>query len=111
MNALAKNSKNIYRMDYHIEVPVSEGLTPLLKQIVEIRSEFGLEPDKDFGVLYPVPSKKTQLYRYRAMIRYSHKDALAVLSGRMSEDEYILRNIVSSEEKSRSGNFAVEDIF
>lgn len=111
MNELAKNSKNIYRMYFQIEVPVSEGLTPFLKQIVEIQSEFGLELNEDFNVLCPVPSEKALHYDVKTLIQYSHKDALAVLSGRMSEDEYIVRNILLTEEEGSMDNFSVTDIF
>lgn len=120
MNALAKNSKNIYRIDYQLEVPVSEGLKPLFQQIEEIRSEFGIEPsDEHFLVMFPCGNKYIP-YASKALIRYSREDALSVLTGGMSDEDYIMRHIGSTTDKSGNiltdengglDNFVVEDIF
>lgn len=120
MNEAAKNSKNIYRVDYQLEVPVSEGLKPLFQQLEEIRSELGIEPsDDDFCVLFPCGNKYIP-YATKALIRYSREDALSVLTGGMSDEEYIMRHIGSSTDKDGNiltdedgglDNFAVEDIF
>ena len=120
MNEAAKNSKNIYRMEYQLEVPVSAGLKPLFQQIEEIRSELGIEPsDDDICVLFPCEKKYIQ-YCAKALIYYSREDALSVLTGGMSEEDYIMRHIYSTtdadgknltHEDGGLDNFAVEDIF
>lgn len=120
MNEAAKNSKNRYQMDYQIQVPVSAGLIALFQQIEEIRSEFGIEPLSDyFLVMSPDTGKKRQRYHI-ALIDYSRTDALKVLDGRMSEEEYIVRNISSSSDAdgnvltNKDGSlddFSVTDIF
>lgn len=120
MNEAAKNSKNIYRMEYQLEVPVSEGLKPLFQQIEEIRSELGIEPsDEHFSVMFPCGNKYIP-YASKALIRYSREDALLVLTGGMSEEDYIMRHIgsttdadgkVLTHEDGGLDNFAVEDIF
>lgn len=121
MNEAAKNSKNRYQMNYHIQVPVSKGLKPLFQQIEEIRHEFGIEPSDDyFLVTHPETCKKGQRYHIVALIDYSRTDALKVLDDRMSEEEYIVHNISSStdadgkvltHEDGGLDDFAVEDIF
>ena len=121
MNEAAKNSKNIYRMEYQLEVPVSAGLKPLFQQIEEIRSELGIKPsDDDFCVLYSDTGGKELDYYIKALVNYSQKDARSVLAGNMSEDEYILRHIRTSKDTNGNvltdtngglDNFAVEDIF
>lgn len=120
MNALAKNSKNIYRIDYQLEVPVSEGLKPLFQQIEEIRSEFGIEPsDEHFLVMFPCENKYIP-YTNKALIYYSREDALSVLTGGMSEDDYIMRHISSctdgegnilTDKDSGLAKFSVTDIY
>lgn len=120
MNETAKNSKNIYRMEYQLEVPVSAGLKPLFQQIEEIRSELGIEPSADdFCVLFPHEKKYIQ-YCAKALIYYSREDALLVLTGGMSEEDYIMRHICSTtdadgkvltHEDGGLDDFAVEDIF
>ena len=120
MNEAAKNSKNIYRVEYQLEVPVSEGLKPLFQQIEEIRSELGIEPsDEHFSVLFPCENKYIP-YASKALIHYSREDALSVLTGGMSDEDYIMRHIGSSTNKDGNiltdedgglDNFAVEDIF
>lgn len=121
MNEAAKNSKNRYQMDYQIQVPVSAGLIALFQQIEEIRSEFGIEPSSDyFLVMYPDTGKERQRYHIAALIDYSRTDALKVLDGRMSEEEYIVHNISSSSDAdgnvltNKDGgldDFSVTDIF
>lgn len=120
MNEAAKNSKNIYRMDYQVQAPVSDGLKPLFQQIEEIRSELGIEPsDDDFYVLFPCGNKYIP-YATKALIRYSREDALLVLTGGMSDEDYIMRHIgsttdadgnVLTHEDGGLDKFAVEDIF
>ena len=120
MNEAAKNSKNIYRMEYQLEVPVSAGLKPLFQQIEEIRSELGIEPSADDTcVLFPCGNKYTRCCA-KALIYYSREDALLVLTGGMSEEDYIMRHICSTtdadgnvltHEDGGLDDFAVEDIF
>lgn len=120
MNEAAKNSKNMYRMEYQLEVPVSAGLKPLFQQIEEIRSELGIEPSADdFCVLFPCGNKYTH-YCAKALIYYSREDALLVLTGGMSEEDYIMRHICSTtdadgkvltHEDGGLDDFSVEDIF
>lgn len=120
MNALAKNSKNIYTMDYQIKAPVSDGLKVLFQQIEELRSEFGIEPsDTCVSVMLPCVNKYIP-YKTKALVYYSRKDALSVLAGNMSEDDYILRHISSSmddkgniltKEEGGLDKFSVTDIY
>lgn len=120
MKEAAKNSKNRYQMEYQLEVPVSAGLKPLFQQIEEIRSELGIEPSDDhFSVMFPCRNKYIR-YRTKALIYYSREDALSVLTGGMSEEDYIMRHISSSTDKDGNiltdedgglDDFSVTDIF
>ena len=120
MNTLAKNSKNIYTIDYQITAPVSDGLKALFQQIEELRSEFGIEPSDDhFSVMLPCVNKYIP-YTNKALIYYSREDALSVLTGGMSEDDYIMRHISSctdgegnilTDKDSGLAKFSVTDIY
>ena len=60
MNEAVQNSKNIYTIEYQLQVPVSDGLSALFQQIEELRSEFGIEPsDNCIDVEIPCQNKYT----------------------------------------------------
>lgn len=117
MNEAAKNSKNIYNIEYQIQIPVADGLKSLFQLMEEFRSELGLKPgNDDFSVKTPGHLH----YEDIALINYSREDALSVLTGSMSEEEYIMRHIGSStdadgniltDEDGGLDNFSVTDIF
>lgn len=117
MNEAAKNSKNIYSIEYQIKAPVADGLKPLFQQMEELRSEFGLDSwNDDFAVKTP----GHRHYEDIALINYSREDALLVLTGSMSEEEYIMRHIslstdadgnILTDEDGGLDSFSVKDIF
>ena len=120
MNEAVQNSKNIYTIEYQLQVPVSDGLSALFQQIEELRSEFGIEPsDNCIDVEIPCQNKYIH-YTVKATIDYSRKDALSVLAGGMSEADYIMRHIASCTDDNGNiltgangvlAKFSVTDIY
>lgn len=73
-----------YELSFDLSVSEKDGIKPILQMVLELKSEMGIETDAWILKSPGVAKKGDNVY-----FALSYEDAMFVLNGRMTEDEYL----------------------
>ena len=83
------NNAPIYKIDFSFSVSVEDGLKPILQTLLKLKTETGIHIDEETEWIMMLENG-----RIDEAYRISYADAKDVMTGQLTDSEYMERNVV-----------------